>query len=119
MVDFFSLLYAAALIQVGGGPDVFADSPPGWNDRVAEMLEKFRTVDGGYAKAVGATSGSTYHTFLVALCYELLGRPLPESATGGVVRSSRAVGMMAALSKSPPCTAAAPTRRQRPSACCK
>jgi len=78
VVDFFSLLYAAALVQVGDGPDPFADSPPGWEDRVAELLETFRTADGGYAKAIGTPSGSTYHTFLVALCYQLLSRPLPR-----------------------------------------
>jgi geranylgeranyl transferase type-2 subunit beta len=78
VIDFFSLLYAGLLVQVGGGPDVFAGSPPDWPDRVAEMLESFRTADGGYAKTIGGASGSTYHTFLVALCYQLLGRPLPR-----------------------------------------
>ncbi len=101
VVDVFSLLYAAALIQVSGGPDVFADAPAGWNDRVAGMLETFRTSDGGYANRSltvdrgpladkttdhgpqstdhgPRSTGSTYHTFLVALCYQLLGRTLPE-----------------------------------------
>jgi geranylgeranyl transferase type-2 subunit beta len=78
VVDFFSLLYAAVLVQAGGGPDVFADSPPGWDERVAVALETFRTPDGGYAKASGGTAGSTYHTFLVGLCYQLLGRSFPQ-----------------------------------------
>jgi geranylgeranyl transferase type-2 subunit beta len=78
VVDFFSLLYACLLIQAGGGPDVLADSPPDWPDRVAATLETFRTSDGGYGKATGAASGSTYHTFLVGLCYQLLGRPFPQ-----------------------------------------
>jgi geranylgeranyl transferase type-2 subunit beta len=78
VVDFFSLLYAGLLVQAAGGPDVLAGSPPGWPDRVAAALETFRTADGGYAKAAGAASGSTYHTFLIALCYQLLGRPLPD-----------------------------------------
>src|SRR5206468_10838790 len=38
----------------------------------------FRTSDKGYNKSPGATSGSTYHTFLVGLCFELLGRSLPN-----------------------------------------
>jgi geranylgeranyl transferase type-2 subunit beta len=80
VIDFFSLLYASLLVQLGGGPDVFAGSPPDWPDRVAEMLESFRTADGGYAKTIGGASGSTYHTFLVALCHQLLGRPLPRLA---------------------------------------
>jgi geranylgeranyl transferase type-2 subunit beta len=78
VVDFFSLLYAALLVQAGGGPDVFAASPPDWPERVAATLETFRTADGGYAKAPGSASGSTYHTFLVGLCYQLLERPIPD-----------------------------------------
>jgi geranylgeranyl transferase type-2 subunit beta len=80
VVDFFSLLYACLLVQAGGGPDVLGDSPPDWPDRVASTLESFRTSDGGYTKSVGGVSGSTYHTFLVALCYQLLGRPVPHRA---------------------------------------
>jgi geranylgeranyl transferase type-2 subunit beta len=78
VVDFYSLLYACGLVQLGGGPDVLADSPSDWPDRVAATLESFRAPDGGYAKEPGAVSGSTYHTFLVVLCYELLGRPVPQ-----------------------------------------
>jgi geranylgeranyl transferase type-2 subunit beta len=77
VVDFFSLLYAALLVQVSGGVDVFAGSPANWPDRVADTLESFRTSDGGYAKGPGGAAGSTYHSFLVALCYELLGREVP------------------------------------------
>jgi geranylgeranyl transferase type-2 subunit beta len=78
VVDFFSLLYACLLVQSAGGPDVLAGAPPDWPDRVAAALETFRTPDGGYAKAAGAHAGSTYHTFLVGLCYQLLGRDLPR-----------------------------------------
>lgn len=83
-IDFFSFLYACLLVQAAGGPDVLADSAPDWPERVATMLESFRTADGGYAKTIGSASGSTYHTFLVALCYQLLGRSLPH--LGEVVR---------------------------------
>jgi geranylgeranyl transferase type-2 subunit beta len=79
IVDFFSLLYACLLLQVSGGPDVLAGSPPDWPDRVAATLETFRASDGGYAKSAGSAAGSTYHTFLVGLTYQLLGRPLPRS----------------------------------------
>jgi geranylgeranyl transferase type-2 subunit beta len=79
VVDFFSLLYACLLIQTAGGPDVLAGSPADWPDRVAALLESFRTGDGGYGKTAGAASGSTYHTFLVGLCYQLLGRSLPRA----------------------------------------
>jgi geranylgeranyl transferase type-2 subunit beta len=78
VIDLFSLLYACFLVQAQGGIDVLADSPPDWPDRVAATLEGLRTADGGYAKAPGGTSGSTYHTFLVGLCCGLLGRPYPR-----------------------------------------
>jgi geranylgeranyl transferase type-2 subunit beta len=79
VVDFYSLLYACVLVQTGGGPNVLAYSPPDWPERVAGTLESFRAPDGGYGKTAGAASGSTYHTFLVGLCYELLGRLWPRS----------------------------------------
>jgi geranylgeranyl transferase type-2 subunit beta len=78
VVDLFSLLYACLLVQATSGTDVLADSPPDWPDRVAATLETFRTSDGGYNKSPGATAGSTYHTFLVGLCYQMLGRTLPN-----------------------------------------
>src|SRR5947207_5479213 len=81
VVDFFSLLYACVLVQLGGGPDVLAGSPADWPERVAATLESFRMADGGYAKSAGGASGSTYHTFLVGLCYQLLGRSIPDTAT--------------------------------------
>jgi geranylgeranyl transferase type-2 subunit beta len=79
VVDFFSLLYSCALVQAAGGPNVLAGSPADWPARVADALEGLRTPDGGYGKTPGAASASTYHSFLVGLCYQLLGRPLPHA----------------------------------------
>jgi len=78
VVDFMSLLYAARLVQNGGGPDVLSENGCDWPTRVAAALEMFRKPDGGYAKATDGTAGSTYHSFLVALCYELIALPLPK-----------------------------------------
>lgn len=78
VIDFFSLFYSAFLIQLGGGPDIFAKSPAGWEERIVDFLAKLRTADGGYAKGPGAPAASTYHTFLVGLCFQLLGRPMPD-----------------------------------------
>jgi geranylgeranyl transferase type-2 subunit beta len=77
VVDFFSLLYAALLVELSG-IEVLSGAPTDWPDRVAATLEIFRTADGGYAKSAGSASGSTYHGFLVGLCYQLLGRDVPR-----------------------------------------
>lgn len=79
VIDLVSWLYTA-LVVVGTGA---AKSPldpmgEGWEDRLADLLESFRRPDGGYAKASEGAAGSTYHSFLVALCYELIGRDLPQ-----------------------------------------
>ncbi len=78
VVDFYSLLYSCLLLQVNAGIDLLADSPADWPQRVSVTLESFRVADGGYGKATGANAGSTYHTFLVGLCHELLQAPLPH-----------------------------------------
>src|SRR5262245_51343931 len=78
VVDFFSLVVSCYLVPLGGGPDVLADAPADWPDRVAATLETFRTPDGGYGKTPGAPYGSTYTSFLVTLCLQLLDRPIPE-----------------------------------------
>lgn len=78
VVDFYSFLYACLLVQAAGGGDVLAGSAVDWPQRVIQALATFRTPDGGYNKSPGATAGSTYHTFLVGLCFELLGQFPPE-----------------------------------------
>lgn len=78
VIDFFSLLVSCFLVPIGGGPDVLADVPADWPERSARMLESFRTSDGGYAKAQGAASGSTYHSFLVMLALELVDKQVPR-----------------------------------------
>jgi geranylgeranyl transferase type-2 subunit beta len=90
VVDFFSLVVSCYLVPLGGGPDLLADAPPDWKDRVAATLETFRTPDGGYGKNPGAPHGSTYTSFLVTLCLQLLDRPNPEpEKLAAFVRSRR------------------------------
>jgi len=78
VIDLFSLLVGSFLVPLGGGPDVLAEAPADWPDRVAKLFEAHRTPDGGYAKSEGAISGSTYHSFLVMLALQLLDRSVPE-----------------------------------------
>jgi len=79
VVDLFSLVVCCYLVPIGGGPDVLQEAPSDWRERVAEVLETFRTPDGGYGKTPGAPHGSTYTSFLVALCLQLLDKPIPRS----------------------------------------
>lgn len=78
VVDFLALIQAANLLEMAAGIDVFADSRPDWRESVAAMLETFRRADGGYAKGPEGNAGSTYHSFLVVLCQQLIGVPLVE-----------------------------------------
>src|SRR6478609_3031528 len=80
IVDFLSLVYGAALIDSAAGIDVFSGADPNWRDAVAAALEKLRRSDGGYAKGAEGTASSTYHTFLVLLCQQLIGRQPQEPA---------------------------------------
>jgi geranylgeranyl transferase type-2 subunit beta len=93
VVDFFSLLYSCFLVQAAG-EEVLGQSPPDWPERVAATLETFRTADHGYARAAGHAGGSVYHTFLVGLCYQLLGRnyPNPEQVAGFIQSRRREDG---------------------------
>jgi len=77
VIDLVSWLYCALMVQLHGQLDVLAQAPADWPDRLAQLLESFRTPDGGYAKTHEGAAGSTYHTFLVVLCYELIGRQAP------------------------------------------
>src|SRR5205809_1613427 len=118
VVDFFSLLYSCALVQLGGGPDVLAGSPEDWPDRVAATLETFRTPDGGYGKSVGDRAGSTYHTFLVILCYQFLGHDLPDAEKLKTFIDSRR-REDGGFVEVAPCAAEAPTLPRPPSESCK
>jgi len=78
IIDFLSLVYGAMLLDAAAGIDVFAEAAPNWRDAVAAALEKLRRDDGGYAKGEAGMASSTYHTFLVLLCRQLIERPLPQ-----------------------------------------
>ena len=65
-------------MQVSNGCDLLANEPATWREEAAARLEAVRTSDGGYAKSPDGASGSTYHTFLVVLSYQLLGLPVPR-----------------------------------------
>jgi len=78
VLDLLSLIYGATLLHFSAGVDVLAGQAPSWRDAVAESLEQLRRDDGGYAKSREGRAGSTYQSFLVTLCLQLLDRPLPQ-----------------------------------------
>lgn len=78
IVDFFSLFYAANLLDVSAGKDIFSDADPNWRNQVFDLMESLRREDGGYAKAQEGQAGSTYHTFLVMLVLQLIEKPAPH-----------------------------------------
>ena len=78
VIDVVSWLYSALMVQAAAGIDLLAQADANWPVQLALSLEGFRSKDGGYAKTHEGALGSTYHSFLVALCYELIGQTLPE-----------------------------------------
>jgi geranylgeranyl transferase type-2 subunit beta len=80
IVDLLSWLYSAFAVAASGGP-MIPEGGDDWSNGVAGWLESFRNADGGFGKTVGATSGSTYHTFLALLCLEMLGKSSPDIAS--------------------------------------
>ncbi|HEY0982159.1 prenyltransferase/squalene oxidase repeat-containing protein [Schlesneria sp.] len=79
VIDVVSWLYSALMVQATAGIDLLVAADSDWPQALAARLEGFRSSDGGYAKTHEGAIGSTYHSFLVALCYELIGQPLPAA----------------------------------------
>ncbi len=90
-IDFLSLVTAAVLVEMATGVDVFGEAGRDRRASVIEFVEGFRRHDGGYAKTRRGGQGSTYHTFLVAACKQIVGAPLEEEARqmAELVRSRR------------------------------
>ena len=84
IIDFFSLIYSASLVQVSAGIDVFAKADSGWREQVAATMDRLRRDDGGFAKTMEGQASSTYQSFLVVLCLQLIERPIPDPE--GIVR---------------------------------
>ena len=79
IVDLLSLVYSVKLIEAACGLDTLAASREGWSTRLAELLHTLRRPDGGFSKSLEGQAGSTYQTFLVLLCLELIEQPCPDA----------------------------------------
>ena len=78
-VDFLSLVTSAVLLEMTFGIDVFAATGHDRKRIVADVLERLRGKDGGYAKNDRSPHSSTYHTFLAAACKQLVGLPIDDA----------------------------------------
>lgn len=83
VIDLMNWLATALAVQVATGKDLLAESEDDFHQNLAAQLESVRTQDGGYAKSPEGASGSTYHSFLVLLTYQLVGlaQPRPNALT--------------------------------------
>lgn len=77
-VDFLSLVLSAVLLEMVTGGDVFGSVGRDLRQTLVERTEPSRRDDGGYAKSPRSGPSSTYHTFLVAACQQLVGVPVTE-----------------------------------------
>jgi len=78
VIDLMNWLATVLAVQIASGVDLLANETDGWQSDVATVLESVRTNDGGYAKSTEGASGSTYHSFLVMLAYQLTGQSVPR-----------------------------------------
>lgn len=78
IIDFLSLIYGGKLLELAAGVDVFDNADANWKAAVAEALLKLRRPDGGFAKGAEGSASSTYHTFLLLLCLQLIEQSVPE-----------------------------------------
>ncbi len=94
IVDLLSLVYSAKLIEAACGLDPLSASREGWSTRLAELLHTLRRPDGGFSKSLEGQAGSTYQTFLVLLCLELIEQPCPdaEAAAAFLLKQRQADG---------------------------
>ena len=80
IVDLLSLVYSAKLIEAACSKDPLEGIEPSWEGKLAELLNSLRRDDGGFSKSMEGQAGSTYQTFLVLLCLELMDKPCPNQA---------------------------------------
>jgi geranylgeranyl transferase type-2 subunit beta len=82
LVDALSFLHAAAIVKSGGDGREADELVSSRLTEIRSLLSGCRAADGGFSAtpllAARSGEGGTYHSFLAALCYNLLGEPLPQ-----------------------------------------
>jgi geranylgeranyl transferase type-2 subunit beta len=78
-VDLLSLVYGSQLIQASSNIDCMSHIKTDWQSNLSGLLQELRRGDGGFAKSIEGQVGSTYQTFLVIVCMELMKQTIPEA----------------------------------------
>ncbi len=78
-IDFISLVISATVLETAAEIDVFADAGRNRKQTAIDFVDRFRRDDGGYAKTERGGRGSTYHTFLVMACKQMVEAPLEDT----------------------------------------
>jgi len=78
-VDLLSLILGAMVLEVSAGVDVFRGTGKDRLETFLAAVEPLRRDDGGYAKNARSNASSTYQTFLVMACGQLLGMRLARA----------------------------------------
>ena len=76
VVDCFSILHSIHLIRSQPHLEPCPEIGEAQRRSIESVLDRCATPQGGVAVVPGGAA-SVYHTFLAALCYQLLGRPMP------------------------------------------
>jgi geranylgeranyl transferase type-2 subunit beta len=89
-IDLLNWIQMALALQLLTGSEIDFLAGEEIRQQILYKLESCRTADGGYGKSVQGSLGSTYHTFLTLLVYELLGADIPQrSKIASFIRSQQ------------------------------
>ncbi len=76
VVDCFSMLHSIHLIESQSAAESGHEIGPALRSSIESLLDRCVSAHGGFAAVPGGAAG-VYHTFLAALCHQLLMRPMP------------------------------------------
>ncbi len=78
VIDLLALIYASEMLRILVDIDIMSEASADWKDRVCQTLLALRRPDGGFARTAAGHASSTYQTFLVIVCLQLIGFDLPN-----------------------------------------
>ena len=117
-IDFLSLAFSAVLLEAVAGIDVFAAAGLDRREACCRAPSLCGARTAATPRPTSAARSSTYQTFLVIACRQLVGIPIEDGdRIAAMIRSSGSAGTAVSWSWSG-CLRAAPIPPRRRSACC-